>query len=180
MKILILIIAIVVVVLLIIAGLYNHLISMDNRCKNAWSQIDNQLKRRADLIPNLVEVTKGYAKHESETLVNIINARNKAYSMSDIAKNSEEVSKNLKNLLMLGESYSELKANELFKNLQIELTGTEDKIAFARQFYNDTVQHFNTSITIFPNNIMASIMKLKEKEYFKVSDEEKENIKVNL
>ncbi len=180
MKILILIIAIVVVVLLIIVGLYNHLISMDNRCKNAWSQIDNQLKRRADLIPNLVEVTKGYAKHESETLVNIINARNKAYSMSDIAKNSEEVSKNLKNLLMLGESYPELKANELFKNLQIELTGTEDKIAFARQFYNDTVQHFNTSITIFPNNIMASIMKLKEKEYFKVSDEEKENIKVNL
>lgn len=180
MKILILIIAIVVVVLLIIVGLYNHLISMDNRCKNAWSQIDNQLKRRADLIPNLVEVTKGYAKHESETLVNIINARNNAYSMSDIAKNSEEVSKNLKNLLMLGESYPELKANELFKNLQIELTGTEDKIAFARQFYNDTVQHFNTSITIFPNNIMASIMKLKEKEYFKVNDEEKENIKVNL
>ncbi len=180
MKILILIIAIVVVVLLIIVGLYNHLISMDNRCKNAWSQIDNQLKRRADLIPNLVEVTKGYAKHESETLVNIINARNNAYSMSDIAKNSEEVSKNLKNLLMLGESYPELKANELFKNLQIELTGTEDKIAFARQFYNDTVQHFNTSITIFPNNIMASIMKLKEKEYFKVSDEGKENIKVNL
>lgn len=153
---------------------------MNIRCKNAWSQIDNQLKRRADLIPNLVEVTKGYAKHECETLVSVVNARNEAVSMSDMAKNSEEVSKNLKGLLMLGESYPDLKANELFKNLQIELTGTEDKIAFARQFYNDSVQQFNTAITVFPNNIMASIMKLKEREYFKVTDEEKREVKVEL
>ena len=177
MKILILVIVIILVLIIV---LYNYLIRMNIRCKNAWSQIDNQLKRRVDLIPNLVEVTKGYAKHECETLVNVVNARNEAISMSDMAKNSEEVSKNLKGLLMLGESYPDLKANELFKNLQIELTGTEDKIAFARQFYNDSVQQFNTAITVFPNNIMASIMKLQEREYFKVTDEEKREVKVEL
>lgn len=177
MKILI-IILIVIAILIII--LYNYLVRLNIRCKNAWSQIDNQLKRRFDLIPNLVEVTKGYAKHESQTLVNVVNARNNAKTMSDIAKNSEEVSNNIKNLLALGENYPDLKANEVFKNLQIELTGTEDKIAFARQFYNDSVQHYNTAITIFPNNIMAKIMGYKEREYFKVEENEKQLVKVEL
>lgn len=177
MKILIIVL---VVILVLIIVLYNYLIKMNIRCANALSQIDNQLKRRADLIPNLVEVTKGYAKHESETLVKVVQARNMAISMSDKAKNSEEVSKNLNNLLMLGENYPDLKANELFKNLQIELTGTEDKIAFARQFYNDSVQQFNSAIQVFPNNIMAKIMKLKEREYFKVSEDEKREVKVEL
>lgn len=177
MKILIIVIVVIIIALIF---LYNYLIKMNIRCKNAWSQIDNQLKRRADLIPNLVEVTKGYAKHESETLVNVVNARNEAVSMSEMAKNSEEISNNLKSLLMLGENYPDLKANEVFKNLQIELTGTEDKIAFARQFYNDSVQQYNTAIQMFPNNIMANIMKLKEREYFKVADEDKQNVKVEL
>ena len=175
----ILLIVIAIIILLIII-LYNHLVQLNIRCKNAWSQIDNQLKRRSDLIPNLVEVTKGYAAYESQVLTEVVKARNEATTMSDIAKNSEEVSKNLKNLLMLAENYPVLKANEVYKNLQIELTGTEDKIAFARQFYNDTVQHYNTAIMVFPNNIMANIMKYKEKEYFKVSDEEKEVVKVEL
>ena len=164
----------------IIIILYNHLVKLNIRCNNAWSQIDNQLKRRADLIPNLVEVTKGYAAYESQVLTEVVNARNQANSMSDIAKNSEEVSEKLNNLFALSENYPDLKANEVFKNLQIELTGTEDKIAFARQFYNDTVQHYNTAIMVFPNNIMAKLMKYKEKEYFKVQEDEKEVVEVKL
>jgi len=174
------VIIIIVILLLALILLYNHLVSLNIRCKNAWSQIDNQLKRRYDLIPNLIEVTKGYAEYERETLVTIVNQRNKSTKMNDIAKESENVSKNVKNLLMVAEKYPELKANEAFKNLQIELTGTEDKIAFARQFYNDTVQHFNTAITVFPNNILANIMNYKEKEYFKVNESEKELVKVKL
>lgn len=177
MKILLIIILAIVILIVV---LYNYLVKLNIRCKNAWSQIDNQLKRRADLIPNLVEVTKGYAAYESQVLVDVVNARNQANSMSDLAKNTEEVSNNLKSLLALGENYPDLKANEVFKNLHIELTGTEDKIAFARQFYNDSVQHYNTAIMVFPNNIMAKMMKYKEKEYFQVSDSEKELVKVEL
>ncbi len=177
MKWLFLVIAIVIILIVI---LYNYLVRLNIRCKNAWSQIDNQLKRRADLIPNLVEVTKGYASYESKVLADVVNARNQANTMSDKAKNSEKVSEQLNKLLMLSENYPDLKANEIFKNLQIELTGTEDKIAFARQFYNDTVQHYNTAITVFPNNIMAKMMNYTEKEYFKVNDDEREVVKVEL
>ena len=168
------------IVILLIIYLYNHLVKLNIRCKNAWSQIDNQLKRRYDLIPNLVEITKGYAKHESKVLVDIVNARNEAKTMSQIAKNSDEITNNVKNLLALAENYPDLKADKVFKNLQIELSGTEDKIAFARQFYNDSVQHYNTAIQIFPNNLLAKLMKYEEKEYFKVSDNEKELVKVKL
>lgn len=173
-----LIIIVVIVVLLII--LYNYLVKLNIRCNNAWSQIDNQLKRRADLIPNLVEVTKGYATYESQVLVDVVNARNDAVSMSEIAKNSEKISDSLNKLLMLSENYPDLRANEVFKNLQIELTGTEDKIAFARQFYNDTVQHYNTAIMVFPNNIMAKVIGYKEREYFKVDEDDKKLVKVEL
>lgn len=169
---------IIVLVIILLIFLYNRIVSLNLRCKNAWASIDNQLKRRADLIPNLVEVTKGYAKYESETLENLVLARSE--SITDKAKQSEEISKNLNKLLALTENYPELKANELFENLQIELVGTEDKIAYARQFYNDTVQHFNTTIMMFPNNIFASILKFKEKEYFKVSDEDKKRVDVKL
>lgn len=168
------------IIILIIILLYNHLVKLNIRCNNAWSQIDNQLKRRYDLIPNLVEVTKGYATYERETLVNVVNQRNDNASMSELAKESEQVSKNVKDLLAVAENYPDLKANEVFKNLQIELTGTEDKIAFARQFYNDTVQQFNTAITVFPNNILAKIINYHEKEYFKVQENEKEAVKVEL
>ena len=169
-----------IVIFIIIIILYNHLVRLDIRCKNAWSQIDNQLKRRFDLIPNLVEVTKGYASHESKVLVDIVNARNKAKTVGEIAQNSEEITNNVKNLFALAESYPDLKANEVFKNLQIELTGTEDKIAFARQFYNDSVQLYNTAIAIFPNNVLAKIMKYKEREYFRVTDDEKKLVEVKL
>lgn len=167
---------IVFVILFII--LYNRIVSLNIRCNNAWASIDNQLKRRTDLIPNLVEITKGYAKHESETLEKIVQARTE--SITEKAKQSEEVSNNLNKLLALSESYPELKANELFLNLQIELSGTEDKIAYARQFYNDSVQYFNTSIMMFPNNIIANMFKFKEKEYFKVSDDDKKRVDVKL
>ena len=177
MKVLIIVLILVVVMIVI---LYNYLVRLNIRCNNAWSQIDNQLKRRFDLIPNLVEVTKGYAKHESKVLVDIVNARNQAKSLSELAKNSEDVTNNIKNLLALAEGYPDLKANEVFKNLQIELTGTEDKIAFARQFYNDSVQQYNTAITVFPNNILAKIMKYNEREYFKVKEDEKKLVKVEL
>ena len=125
-------------------------------------------------------MTKGYASYESKLLVDVVNARSEAVTMSQKAKNSEEVSDKLTKLLALSENYPNLKANEVFKNLQIELTGTEDKIAFARQFYNDTVQRYNTAIMVFPNNILAKIMKYKEKEYFKVDDKDKELVKVEL
>ncbi len=177
MKVLIIVLILIVVMIVI---LYNYLVRLNIRCNNAWSQIDNQLKRRFDLIPNLVEVTKGYAKHESKVLVDIVNARNQAKSLSELAKNSEDVTNNIKNLLALAEGYPDLKANEVFKNLQIELTGTEDKIAFARQFYNDSVQQYNTAITVFPNNILAKIMKYNEREYFKVKEDEKKLVKVEL
>lgn len=175
-----LVIIVLIIICLLIILLYNYLVRLNIRCKNAWSQIDNQLKRRFDLIPNLVEVTKGYARHESKVLVDVVNARNDAKSMSEMAKNSDEVTDNVKKLLAVAEGYPDLKANEVFKNLQIELTGTEDKIAFARQFYNDSVQQYNTAITIFPNNILAKIMNYKEREYFKVNDEEKKLVKVEL
>lgn len=171
------ILGIIVFVILFII-LYNRIVSLNIRCNNAWASIDNQLKRRTDLIPNLVEITKGYAKHESETLEKIVQARTE--SITEKAKQSEEVSNNLNKLLALSESYPELKANELFLNLQIELSGTEDKIAYARQFYNDSVQYFNTSIMMFPNNIIANMFKFKEKEYFKVSDDDKKRVDVKL
>ncbi len=169
---------IIVLLIIVFVFIYNKLVSLNVRCKNAYASIDNQLKRRADLIPNLVEVTKGYAKHESETLERIVLARTN--SISEQAKQSEEVTKSLKSLLAVSESYPELKANELFKNLQIELTGTEDKIAYARQFYNDSVQHLNTAIMTFPNNLIASMFKFKEREYFEVSEEDKKVVKVQL
>ena len=172
-------IVILIVILLGIIFLYNYLVRLNIRFQNAWSQIDNQLKRRADLIPNLVEVTKGYAKHESEVLTNIAKIRSES-TMSQMALQSEKVSNSLNNLLAVAEGYPDLKANEVFKNLQIELTGTEDKIAFARQFYNDTVQHYNSAIMMFPSNIMAKILKYTEKEYFKVSEADKKEVKVEL
>ena len=174
------VIIIIVIIVLALILLYNHLVGLNIRCKNAWAGIDNQLKRRYDLIPNLVEVTKGYATHERETLMEVIKARNDEGTMNERAKESEEVSNSVKKLLAVAENYPDLKANELFKNLQIELTGTEDKIAFARQFYNDSVQKYNTAIMSFPNNILAKMMNYKEKEYFQVDESEKQTVKVDL
>ena len=182
-------IAIIVVfaIFLFIVGLYNNLVSLRIRVKNAWSQIDTQLKRRFDLIPNLVETVKGYAGHEQETLEKVIEARNKyspANTVEATAKAEGELSSTLKNLFALAESYPDLKANENFMALQVELSGTEDKIAFARQFYNDSVQRYNSSLLVFPNNIIVSLFgkdKFKEEKFFEIEDaSQRENVKVDF
>ena len=176
---------IVVVVLLIvwIIGVYNNLVSLKMRVKNAWAQIDTQLKRRFDLIPNLVETVKGYAAHEQGTLEKVIAARNtyaSATSVEDKAKANNELTSTLKSIFALGEAYPELKANENFLALQTELAGTEDKVAYSRQFYNDTVQMYNTAIMKFPNNILAGMFGYKEEPFFTIEDAEKEPVKVQF
>lgn len=169
------------IILLIIIIIYNRLVMLNIRCKNGWASIDNQLKRRNDLIPNLVEVTKGYAKHESETLEKIVKARTiSGNNIDEIATNSKAISNGVNNLLAIAEQYPDLKANEVFMNLQIELTGTEDKIAYARQFYNDSVQLYNTAIEQFPSNLLAKLFKFEQRQYFVVSDSEKQNVEVKL
>ena len=171
--------AIIIVVLIIIfIILYNRIVKLNIRCKNAFASIDNQLKRRKDLIPNLVETTKGYMEYETKNLLKITEARTK--NISELAQTSEEITKNIKMILAKAESYPNLKANELFKNLQIELTGTEDKIAFARQFYNDCVQKYNTVIETFPTNIIANLFKYNKKEYFKITDEDRKEVNIKI
>ena len=169
---------IIVVLIIIFIILYNRIVKLNIRCKNAFASIDNQLKRRKDLIPNLVETTKGYMEYETKNLLKITEARTK--NISELAQTSEEITKNIKMILAKAESYPNLKANELFKNLQIELTGTEDKIAFARQFYNDCVQKYNTVIETFPTNIIANIFKYNKKEYFKITDEDRKEVNIKI
>ena len=181
------VIIIVVVLLLILFLIYNYLVKLSNRCNNAWSNIDNQLKRRIDLIPNLVEVTpnlvetvKGYAKHESETLIKVVNERNKVQNMSSLAKEEDKISSSVKSLFAVAENYPDLKANKLFQNLQVELVGTEDKIAFARQFYNDTVLTYNNKVEMVPSNIVAGIFKFKKATFFEASEEDKKTPEVKF
>ena len=172
------VVIILVVLLLLCFILYNRIIKLKLRCENAWASIDNQLKRRNDLIPNLVEVTKGYAKYECETLVELTKVRTN--NISEESSKSDKISKNINKIFAVAEAYPDLKASELYKNLQLELIGTEDKIAYARQFYNDCVQYVNTQIMIFPNNIFAKALKFTPYEYFKVNDNEKENVSISL
>ncbi len=175
----------VIVVLLIVwaISVYNHLVSLKMRVKNAWAQIDTQLKRRFDLIPNLVETVKGYAAHEQGTLEKVIAARNtyaSASSVEDKAKANNELTSTLKSIFALGEAYPELKANENFLALQTELAGTEDKVAYSRQFYNDTVQMYNTAIMKFPSNILAGMFGYKEEPFFTIDEAQKEPVKVQF
>ena len=153
---------------------YNGLVSLRNRIENAWAQIDVQLKRRYDLIPNLVETVKGYAAHERETLDAVIQARNagmNAQGPHDQAEAENLLTGALKSLFALSEAYPDLKANQNFAQLQEELTGTEGRIAYARQFYNDTVYRYNTKIQSFPSNILAGMFRFSEREYFEADDE---------
>lgn len=180
-----LIITIVVLLLLILSiiGMYNNLVSLKMRVKNAWAQIDTQLKRRFDLIPNLIETVKGYAAHEQGTLEKVIAARNSyatASTIEDKAAANNELSKTLKSIFALSESYPDLKANTNFMALQTELTGTEDKIAYSRQFYNDTVQMYNTAIMKFPANIIAGMFGYKEEPFFQIDEAQKEPVKVQF
>ena len=177
---------VVVAVLIVLYAIlsFNSLVGLRNRVDNAWSQIDVQLKRRVDLIPNLVETVKGYAKHEKEVFENVTKARAAmmgAGGVGDKAKADNMLSGALKSLFAVAENYPQLKANENFMMLQEELSGTESKIAYARQFYNDMVMQFNTSIQTFPGMLFASTFGFKIKEFFKTETEaEREPVKVKF
>lgn len=180
---LIILAVVILAIILAIIGMYNNLVSLKMRVKNAWAQIDTQLKRRFDLIPNLVETVKGYTAHEQETLEKVIAARNSyasASTVEDKANANNALNATLKNLFALSESYPDLKANQNFMALQTELTGTEDKIAYSRQFYNDTVQMYNTAIMKFPANIIAGMFGYKEEAFFAIDEVEKEPVKVQF
>jgi LemA protein len=169
---------------LIAVGMYNSLIQLRNRCDNSWAQVDVQLKRRYDLIPNLVETVKGYAKHEREVFQNVTEARTRAINASTVKDQSaaeNQLTGALKTLFAVAESYPDLKANQNFLMLQEELAGTEGKIAYARQFYNDQVMKFNQKQQIFPSNIIAKMFAFKEKEYFVLEEPAaKEPVKVSF
>jgi len=178
--------AIAVVLILWIIGIFNALVRLRNQMKNAWAQIDVQLKRRHDLIPNLVETVKGYAGHEKQTLENVTQARNQAAgaaggSVGDIAKAETGLSQALGRLMVVVEAYPDLKANQNFLALQEELASTENKIGFARQAYNDQVMFFNNKIQMFPSNIIAGMFGFKEGEFFEIEDAtEREAVKVSF
>lgn len=180
------VIAIVVVLVLLILyviGTYNGLVSLRNKKDDQWSQIDVQLKRRADLIPNLVEIVKEYAKHESETLEKVIEARNTymtAKTPEEEMKASGEVTQALNKLLALSEAYPELKANQNFLGLQQDVSDTEDKISYARQFYNDSVLTYNNKVQMFPSNIIAGMFNFTKASFFEVSDSDKEAPKISF
>jgi len=174
--------ALIVVVLVVL--IYNGLITFRNNAKNAWAQIDVQLKRRSDLIPNLVETVKGYMKHERETLESVTKARTAVMSAKgpkEAAKADGMLAGALKTLFAVAESYPNLKANENFMQLQEELSGTETKIAYARQLYNDVVLQYNNTIQTIPSNIMAALFGFKDMEFFKTESEaERQPVKVKF
>jgi LemA protein len=174
---------IVIIILLWIVGAYNSLVSLRNRVKDQWAQIDVQLKRRFDLIPNLVETVKGYAKHESETLENVVKARNtymSATTPDDKMKANGELTQAISKLFALSESYPDLKANQNFIDLQNQLNDTENKIASARQFYNDTVLQYNNKVETFPNNIVANLFHFVKEAFFEANDTERQNVQVKF
>jgi len=176
--------AVVVIAFLWVIGSYNGLVRLRNQLENAWAQIDVQLKRRHDLIPNLVETVKGYAAHERGTLEAVTQARNAAMnakSVADRAQAENVLTGALKSLFAVAEAYPELKANQNFLALQEELTSTENKVAFSRQFYNDTVMTYNTRIEVFPTNVFASMFGFGRRDFFEVKDEaEREAPKVTF
>ncbi|WP_420847467.1 LemA family protein [Methanolapillus millepedarum] len=163
--------------------MYNNLVKARNFVENAWAQIDVQLKRRSDLIPNLVETVKGYAGHEKQLLENVTVARSavmKATTPHEKAEASNMLSGTLKSLFAVAENYPQLKANENFRDLQNQLTETENKIAYTRQFYNDTVTKYNNTIQTIPTNIVAKIGGFEKKELFEAGEEEKVVPKVSF
>ncbi len=175
--------AVVGVFALSIVLLYNSLIRLRNQVKNSWAQIDVQLKRRNDLIPNLVETVKGYMKHEKDLLENVTKARSailSAETVEDKADASNMLSGTLKSLFAVSENYPDLKANQNFMQLQEEITGTENKISYARQHYNDIVMVFNTKIEVFPNNIFAGMLNFGQEALFEATEEEKKNVQVKF
>ena len=180
----IVLIVIIAFVAIFFISIYNSLVRLRNQVKNAWSQIDVQLKRRHDLIPNLIETVKGYMTHERDTLENITKARSQAVaaeSVGDKAKAEGELTSALGKFNLVVENYPDLKANQNFLSLQEELTSTENKISFSRQNYNDQVLFYNNKIQMFPSNIVAGMFQFTEEEFFEIEDEkEKEVPKVSF
>ena len=176
---LIIVIALIAVAAFIVIGIYNSLVRLRNQVKNAWAQIDVQLKRRHDLIPNLMETVKGYMKHERETLESVTNARARAMGADTISEKAAaegQLSGAMSKFFLVVENYPDLKANTNFMQLQEELTSTENKIAFSRQAYNDQVLFFNNKIQMFPSNILAGMFGFKESEFFGLEDESEREV----
>ena len=165
---------ILIVVALAVIGIYNALIRLRNQVDNAWSQIDVQLKRRHDLIPNLVETAKGYMKHERETFETITKARAAAMGAKNVSESAQaegQLADALSKFMLVVENYPDLKANQNFLALQEELTSTENKISFARQSYNDQVLFYNNKIQMFPSNILAGMFGFSKRDFFEVESE---------
>ena len=180
---LIIVIVLVVLLALFLVLQYNGLIKLKNKVDGAWAQIDVQLKRRFDLIPNLVETVKGYASHERETLEAVVAARNASASATGPAGQAQAdnvLTGALRQLFAVAEAYPDLKANQNFLQLQEELTGTEGRIAYARQYYNDSVLGWNTKIQSFPANLLAGMFKFGPREYYEVEGEARGNVKVQF
>ena len=177
------IIAIVVVLLLLVFTTYNSFVKLNNKVEEAFSTMDVYLKKRWDLIPNIVETVKGYAKHEKSTLEEVINLRNSSYdkmNTNDKVETNNKLSQGISKLMAIAESYPELKANENFKDLSNQLTRVEDDIANARKYYNGTVRIYNDKVQMFPSNIIAGIFGYKVKNMFEANENERENVKVNF
>ncbi len=177
------IIAVVVVLLLLVFTTYNSFVKLNNKVEEAFSTMDVYLKKRWDLIPNIVETVKGYAKHEKSTLEEVINLRNSSYdkmNQNDKVEVNNKLSQGISKLMAIAEAYPELKANENFKDLSNQLTKVEDDIANARKYYNGTVRIFNDKVQMFPSNIIAGIFGYKAKKMFEANENERENVKVNL
>jgi len=183
MTFLIIVLAIVVIIALWFAAAYNGLVILRNKVKDQWAQVDVQLKRRADLIPNLVETIKGYAKHEKQTLEDVVKARNTFVAATTPEAEMEadgELTKMVSKLMMLTENYPELKANENFLSLQADLRQCEDKISIMRQFYNDTVLKYNNKVQTVPTNIVAAKFNFTTEKFFETTGEDREAPKVSF
>lgn len=174
---------ILAVLLAFVVAIYNGLVRLKNKCNEAWSDIDTQLKRRYDLIPNIVESVKGYAQHESKTLEAVTAARTKAMNAQNVKEREEAenmISGALKTIFALSEQYPDLKANQNFLQLQNTLKEVEEQLQMSRRYYNGTVRDFNTKIEVFPNNLMAKPLGFSQKDFFQASDEEKKNVEVKF
>jgi LemA protein len=173
----------ILVLLVAVVVMYNSFIVKRNRVKTAWAQIDVQLKKRSDLVPNLVETVKGYTKHEKTVFENVTKARSAmlgAKTTKDLAAADNMMSSALKSLFAVAEAYPELKASENFKQLQLDLNDIESKIAYSRQFYNDSVYDYNNAVMQFPGNLFAGIFKFGQEEFFRAEGAERANVKVKF
>lgn len=183
MQVLYVLLGVVFLAAIVVIGIYNKLARLVVRIDEAWSQIDVQLKRRADLIPNLVETVRGYASHEKEVFTKVTEARSALMSANTVQEAEEadlQLTSALKTLFAVAEAYPELKAQEGFINLQKELADTEDKVAYSRQFYNSVVRDYNSMVVVFPTSVIAGILGHSRKPFFEATEEERKNVKVDF